>query len=82
VKKFPEGHPEIASTRSRMAACFIERGRYAEAEALLLGALPDLRRAHGDDNPATQSTLQRLVDLYARWKKPERAAVYQAALRP
>jgi eukaryotic-like serine/threonine-protein kinase len=81
VKKFPEGHREIAATRSGVAACLMEVGRFAEAEPLLLGAVADQRRALGDDHRATQRSLRRLVDLYGRWKKPEKAEPYRAHLR-
>ena len=81
VKKFAEGHFEIAKTRSGIAACLIELGQYAEAESMLLGSLADLRRGPGDEDAATQVTLRRIVELYGRWRKPEKADPYRTYLR-
>jgi serine/threonine protein kinase/Tfp pilus assembly protein PilF len=81
VKKFAEGHFEIAKTRSGIAACLIELGQYAEAESMLLESLADLRRGPGDEDAATQVTLRRIVELYGRWRKPEKADPYRTYLR-
>ena len=81
VKKFAEGHFEIAKTRSGIAACLIELGQYADAESMLLGSFADLRRGPGDEDAATQVTVRRIVELYGRWRKPEKADLYRTHLR-
>jgi serine/threonine protein kinase/Tfp pilus assembly protein PilF len=79
-KRFPAGHWEIARTRSELGGCVAARGDYAAAEPLLLGALPALERGLGAANPSTQAARRRVVDLYERWGRPERAEPHRAEL--
>jgi hypothetical protein len=80
VKAFPAGHVEAATTRSGIGACLIELGRYEAAEPLLLESLADLQRGVGRQETA-QATLRRIIDLYGRWGKPQRAEPYRVQLR-
>ena len=44
---------------------YLNQGRYAEAEQLYLAALETLKRALGDDHPATLSSMNNLANLYS-----------------
>jgi tetratricopeptide (TPR) repeat protein len=70
----------VAATKSLLGAALVEQRRYAEAETILLEAWRELEAsssAHANDK---QTTLTRLVDLYAAWGKPEKAADYRSLL--
>jgi serine/threonine protein kinase/Flp pilus assembly protein TadD len=81
ARRFPPGHWELAATRSAIAGCLIERADYPGAEAILLEALPVMVNAIGDGHAATQACLRRLVDLYERWKAPDKAEEYRRRLQ-
>ncbi|MCZ6690273.1 MAG: serine/threonine-protein kinase [Planctomycetota bacterium] len=54
--------------------------RYEEAETHLLGGYWVLRDSLGARNKLTRSVVQKLVDLYTAWGKPEKAEQYRALL--
>jgi hypothetical protein len=55
--------------------------RYAEAEAVLLGAASGLERARGAGFRPTQSAFRALRDLYTAMNEPDKAASWAAKLR-
>lgn len=74
------GRPPQAHTASALGACLARRGRFEEAEQLLVDGLGTLEKAYGVGHPSTARTLRNLVQLYERWEKPELAAQYQRQL--
>jgi len=67
-----------------LGACLAGKGRYAEAEPLLLGGYDGMRQ-RAALMPAKQrkfirSTGEQIVDLYTRWQKPDQAAQWRAKL--
>lgn len=70
----------VAFTEDLHGECLTQLGRYEEAEPLLLGAYPVLKVSKGDDHLRTVEAIHRLIDLYDKWGKPEKAAEYRALL--
>ncbi|WP_405235623.1 protein kinase domain-containing protein [Lentisalinibacter orientalis] len=75
----PEGHWAISSGESVLGLCLTMAGAYAAAEDHLLRALDHLTETRGPDHEVTESTRERVIDLYKRWQKPEEAARYISA---
>ena len=71
-------HWKSANLRSNYGNFLLDRGRYEEAEALLLGSYPVLRETLGPEHERTERNRERLVELYEAWGKPEKAAEYRA----
>jgi serine/threonine-protein kinase len=63
---------------SVLGSCLAAQGRFAEAEPLLLGSYPILKGDPGDGARYAPAALQRIVELYTAWDRPDRAAVYRA----
>jgi len=62
------------------ARALVALERYADAERLLLEALPVLRASVGADGRSHRRALENLALLYTKWGKPERAAEYEALI--
>lgn len=75
----PEGHPQVLEVASMLGACLTEVEAYDEADVLLRRTMEQL---DAQDGPALlrQVTLERLVELYDRWDRPEQATEYQQIL--
>lgn len=65
---------EREAAKSLLADCLVARGKFAEAEPLAVGWY---KAAPPRETPVA---LQKLVDLYTRWGKPEKAAEYRKLL--
>ena len=70
----PPEHRGRVSVETDLAASLTAQGRYAEAEALLLHALPALEAIHHAEVPLTR---ERLVALYEAWGRSEDAERYR-----
>ena len=81
-RRFPAGHPHIAEAESILGGCLTLSQRYPEAEALLLGSYAVLEAKLGGQSPEARKALQRIVDLYEAWGRPEQAAEYRAQQQP
>ena len=77
-----ENHLRVADAESVLGSCLAAQGRYEEAEPLLLGSYSVLRKDAGGGALYAPAALRRIVDLYAAWGKPERAASYRALFNP
>ena len=75
----PEDEWTMGAIKSLLGASLVALARFDEAESVLLEAHRDLAAVHAQ-GPALTLTLTRLVELYAAWGKPERAAAYRALL--
>ncbi|MFQ5570067.1 MAG: tetratricopeptide repeat protein [Rhodothermales bacterium] len=72
-----ETNPLAAGTAVDLGGVLYEQKRYDEAEPLLQSGLTRLEAA---GHEKARDALQRLVDLYEAWGKPEQANTYRAAL--
>ncbi|MCP4550421.1 MAG: tetratricopeptide repeat protein, partial [bacterium] len=72
------GHWLVAHAESALGECLTELERYAEAEALLLRSYPQIKERHGEHDQKTLQALDRLIDLYRAWNKPDGLAEYEA----
>ena len=71
---FPEHHWEVATIQSLLGACLVAARRFNEAEPLLSESYPVIRRNFGETHNRTTVALQRIIDLYEKWGKPDQAA--------
>jgi tetratricopeptide (TPR) repeat protein/predicted Ser/Thr protein kinase len=76
----PEGDPLTAEAQNALGGCLILLRRYDEAEALLLESYENLQKELGGESTQARRALQRIVDLYEAWNKPDRADEYRALL--
>jgi non-specific serine/threonine protein kinase/serine/threonine-protein kinase len=73
-------HWRTAAVNRTLGATLTGERRYAEAEPILIESYELLRKKRGDSNPTTRSSLERLIELYDAWQKPEQAAAYRSKL--
>jgi thioredoxin-like negative regulator of GroEL len=52
--------------------------RYREAEEQLLAAHAGLKTTRGEQQEVTRRCVNRLIELYEVWGKPDQAAIYRA----
>ncbi|MFQ5411778.1 MAG: tetratricopeptide repeat protein, partial [Phycisphaerae bacterium] len=79
-KRLPAGHWKTAKTESVLGACLAGLGRFEEAEPLLLSSYPRIAKDRGPFHRRTREALQRIVQMYTLWGKPEAGVKYQALL--
>src|SRR4029077_1129009 len=73
TESLPKEHYWVALANSALAECLTIQKRYNEAEPLLLNSYEALKISQGADNPRTTIALQRLINLYEAWNKPDQA---------
>jgi serine/threonine protein kinase len=78
TESLPKEHYWVALANSALGECLTIQQRYDEAEPLLVGSYESLKNSQGTNNPRTRLALQRLVELYEKWQKPDLAARYRA----
>lgn len=76
----PPGHWMIASAENTLGACLTAQRRVSEAEPILLSSYELLASQLGNEHPVTVSAIERLVDLYEAWNRPEAAVRYRELL--
>jgi tetratricopeptide (TPR) repeat protein/predicted Ser/Thr protein kinase len=76
----PPGFYGTAMTTARHASCLSRLGRFEEAEQKYLNAYEALEKVFGTDHPNTIKLVERLVDLYEEWDKPEEEARWRDRL--
>jgi tetratricopeptide (TPR) repeat protein len=71
-------------TKSMLGESFLGQKKYAEAEPLLLSGYEGMKRREQtmppDRNITLREAIERVVQLYEAWGKPEKAAVWKARL--
>ena len=77
-RALPSGHPFLGEFQRDYGRCLTALGRWADAERELLAAYDALRTAGGAAGPGVRSAARRLVELYDKWGRPERAEPYRA----
>jgi len=80
VENVPETHFLRATANGALGEFLTTQARFPEAEALLLASYQSLKKSQAENSPRTKLVLQRLVNLYEAWNKPEQAAPYRAVL--
>jgi tetratricopeptide (TPR) repeat protein len=70
----------VGAAKSLLGAALVALKRYDEAEATLLDARRELEAATQPQPREIATALTRLIDLYAAWGKPDRAAAFRARL--
>lgn len=80
LKTFPANHWEVATTKNLLGACFMDEGNYRVAEPLLVESQAIIETQFGPKHDRTRVATTRVVTLYERWGKPDRAARYRAEL--
>ncbi len=80
-KALPPDHFLIANAESVLGACMAAMHRYEDAEPLLMNSYAQLKNKRGEDDKLTLRALRRVVDLYRKWGKTDKAATYQALLK-
>ncbi|MHC4088889.1 MAG: tetratricopeptide repeat protein [Planctomycetota bacterium] len=77
---FPDGDWRTANARSWLGACLTALGRFGEAEPLLLQSYPIIEAKWEGSDEHTHRALQRIIELYTAWPRPDRAAAWRAKL--
>jgi serine/threonine protein kinase/tetratricopeptide (TPR) repeat protein len=80
-KTFPEDHWQVANAKGLLGGCFTKQERYEEAEDLLLGNYSIIKSQFGGEHRRTQAVLNKIVELYEVWNKPEKAVEYRSLLQ-
>ncbi|MFQ6674497.1 MAG: tetratricopeptide repeat protein [Fidelibacterota bacterium] len=84
ARRFFEQGLEVANSNGlkgvNLGACLKGLARYEEAEPVLLRALPEPREYGVRQAYGRQEAILRIVDLYEKWGKPDKAAEYRALL--
>jgi serine/threonine-protein kinase len=80
-KRLPDLHWKRAEVQSSYGACLAALGKFDEAEPHLLAGYQSMKSTRGDSDTYTNSALQRVVDFYQRWNKPEKADEFRGLLQ-
>jgi hypothetical protein len=81
-KKLPPDHWRTAAARSLLGGCLAQQKNFAAAEPLLLTGYEGLTRGKFAPARRTAEALDRLVDLYEKWDKPEQVEVWRKKRSP
>ncbi|HKV07375.1 MAG TPA: serine/threonine-protein kinase [Thermoanaerobaculia bacterium] len=73
-------HWRFSDTESVLGACLAAQGQFQEAEPLLIRSYAALAKDEGEGASHAPEALQRIINLYTAWGKPEQAAAYRAKL--
>lgn len=66
----------IGDIKSVLGSSLTEQRKFDEAETYLIDGYKILDQQFGNDHVRTQSALERLVELYQQWDKPEEALAF------
>ena len=80
TENMPETHFLRATANGALGELLTAQKRFPEAEPFLLRSHESLKRSQTANSPRTRLALQRLVNLYEAWNKPDQAAPYRASL--
>ncbi len=79
-RTLPEDHVDVAEVQSLLGECLVRLGELEEAEPLLLGSYPLVRDQRGARHRQARRALERIVELYDSWDRPQEAARYRGLL--
>ena len=72
-KKLPAGHWQAANARSVLGGCLVRQKKFADAEPHLLAGYEGLTKAKDAPAKRDAEALDRVIELYEKWGKPEKA---------
>ena len=75
---FADGHWAVASAESVLGAVLTARGSYDEAEPLVKGGYSAMKAVRGPQDRYVLQALERVIELYEAWGKPDEVAAWQA----
>lgn len=75
-------HVRTAQARENVGGCLLALKRWSEAETELLAAHDVLSDVQGPKGVRTRGVVERLVDLYTAWGRPESAAEWRRKSTP
>lgn len=78
--KLPDGHPRTAAAKGWLGECLLALESFDEAERLLLESQALIEGSSNRDPSLGQASLNRLIDLYQAWGRPDEAASYKERL--
>jgi serine/threonine protein kinase/Tfp pilus assembly protein PilF len=70
-------HWRIAVARSLVGGCLTRQGKFADAEPLVLGGGEALIRTTGAPAKRVTEALDRIIELYEKWGKPDQAELWR-----
>ena len=79
-RRVGEDHPETLTDMHNLATIVDAFKRYDDAEAIYLKAIQGKSKVYPPGHPSTNRSMQRLVSMYERWGKPQKAAEWRARL--
>ena len=77
----PEGDWAIADAKSIWGAYLVALERFEEAESYLVESYQTIQKIEGDHTISTRAALDRIIELYDAWDRPEKAAEYRTIAR-
>lgn len=79
-KTLGDEHPAVGTALNNLGLLLKTMGDYEAAEPLLLQSHEALRSSHGAAHTETVAVLNRIIELYESWGKPDHAAEFRAML--
>lgn len=76
-QRFPERNGRSANIESILGSCLTALGMYDDAEPLVLSAYETLDTCRSAPPTQTTTGLDRVVQLYEAWGKPDQAAQWR-----
>lgn len=74
----PETHFLRATANGALGEFLTTQRRFPEAEPLLVSSYESLKQSQNASSPRMRLALERLVELYEKWQKPDLATKYRA----
>ena len=81
-RRVGENHPETLTDMHNLATIVDAFKRYDDAEAIYLRTIQGKLKVYPPGHPSTGRSIQRLISMYERWGKPQKAAEWRAQLPP
>jgi len=78
TRLLPKGNLGIAKAEGALGECLTMQKKYAEAEPVLVDSYQTLESTTVSNDGRRTEAMQRLVNLYREWGKPQKAATYAA----
>jgi eukaryotic-like serine/threonine-protein kinase len=81
-RRVGDDHPETLTDMHNLATIVDAFKRYDDAEAIYLRTIQGKLKVYPPGHPSTGRSIQRLISMYERWGKPQKAAEWRARLAP
>ncbi len=78
-RTLPAGHWKLAEASSALGECYAAQRRYTDAEPLLIQGYEGLKEKRGPEHPLTRTALDRVVELYRSWGRPDEAKRFSSS---